>query len=138
MSRKVKLDFELRGTDELIRKLDALENAMSDRLEAAARAGALLVQNDAKIRAPKKTRTLARSIHMETAKKTADEVEVLVGTNVAYARRIELGFVGPDKLGRVYNQPAQPYLRPALYENQNKIMREMREAFAQTIRRVTR
>lgn len=33
--------------------------------------------------------------------------------DVRYARRIELGFQGPDQLGRVINQAARPYLRPA-------------------------
>lgn len=36
-----------------------------------------------------------------------------IGTDLEYAARIEFGFTGPDSLGRVYNQPAQPYLRPA-------------------------
>lgn len=35
--------------------------------------------------------------------------------NVApYARRIELGFVGADSRGRVYNQPPYPYFMPGL------------------------
>lgn len=37
-----------------------------------------------------------------------------IGSAVEYARRIELGFVGEDSLGRRYNQPAFPYLRPGL------------------------
>lgn len=34
-------------------------------------------------------------------------------TDVVYARRLELGFVGKDRLGRRYNQRPYPYLRPA-------------------------
>lgn len=37
-----------------------------------------------------------------------------IGSAVVYARRIELGFTGVDSLGRYYDQPAYPYLRPAL------------------------
>lgn len=37
-----------------------------------------------------------------------------IGSAVVYARRIELGFTGTDSLGRFYNQPPFPYLRPAL------------------------
>lgn len=44
-----------------------------------------------------------------------------VGSNVEYARRIELGFVDVDSLGRKYNQAPQPYLRPALEKNRSKI-----------------
>ncbi len=36
--------------------------------------------------------------------------------DVPYERRIELGFHGADSLGRVYNQPAYPYMAPALEE----------------------
>jgi hypothetical protein len=30
--------------------------------------------------------------------------------NAAYARRLEYGFVGPDSLGRVYNQAGRYYV----------------------------
>ena len=37
-----------------------------------------------------------------------------VGPTMIYARRQELGFVGPDSLGRVFkNDPGWPYVRPA-------------------------
>jgi hypothetical protein len=39
-----------------------------------------------------------------------------IGSDVEYARRIELGFEGVDALGREYHQPPFPYLRPALGE----------------------
>lgn len=41
-----------------------------------------------------------------------------IGSAVVYARRIELGFTGTDSLGRFYNQPPYPYLRPALNAGQ--------------------
>jgi len=47
----------------------------------------------------------------------------VVGSNVSYARRIELGFVGVDSLGRKYNQQPYPYLRPALHKNEKKILK---------------
>lgn len=36
------------------------------------------------------------------------------GTNAPQARRLELGFVGVDSLGRHYNQPPYPHFLPAL------------------------
>jgi hypothetical protein len=39
----------------------------------------------------------------------------------AYARRLELGFVGNDSRGRFYRQKARPFLRPALYIHKNRI-----------------
>lgn len=44
------------------------------------------------------------------------EVIGRVGTNVEYGRRLELGFVGTDSLGRNVNQAQRPYLRPTLLE----------------------
>lgn len=46
-----------------------------------------------------------------------------VGTNVVYARRLELGFVGTDAAGRNINQAPRPYLRPSLEENRAEIIR---------------
>lgn len=41
----------------------------------------------------------------------------LVGSPIVYARRLELGFVGRDSLGRNVNQAPRPYLRPAVRNN---------------------
>lgn len=48
--------------------------------------------------------------------------------NVIYARRIELGFQGKDKLGRAFNQPAYPYLRPAAEKEYPKLSRRIKLA----------
>ncbi len=40
-------------------------------------------------------------------------IEVRAGSNNPEAKRIEYGYIGPDKLGRRFNQAAQPALRPA-------------------------
>ena len=45
----------------------------------------------------------------------------VVGTNVVYARRLELGFVGQDKLGRTINQKPRPHIIPA-FEKHKKII----------------
>lgn len=42
------------------------------------------------------------------------EITGVVGTNVEYARRLELGFVGTDSAGRVVDQAPRPFLRPTL------------------------
>lgn len=58
---------------------------------------------------------LERSIRV--VNKAKSDRRGAVGTwgsmNNAYALRIELGFQGKDSLGRVINQQAYPYLRPA-------------------------
>lgn len=49
---------------------------------------------------------------------------------IIYARRIELGFQGKDKLGRSFNQPAYPALRPAAIAEYPKLHGRVRRAFA--------
>lgn len=51
-----------------------------------------------------------------------------VGTNVPYARRLELGFSGTDSLGRNINQGARPYLVPALKENLPRLIARLTRA----------
>jgi len=51
-----------------------------------------------------------------------DSFTGVVGTNVEYGRRYDMGFVGTDSLGRKYNQKPRPYLRVALEKNKSRIM----------------
>lgn len=142
------------GSESLERKLDALGQAMRGRMiERAVVAGALLVQNAAKGNAPFLTGTLRRSIHIgghgelnpdgagagvSHPEVSDDGVAVFVGTDVAYARRIEFGFEGEDALSRTYHQAAQPYLRPAVDENRNEVRQEIADALRDLIRAALR
>jgi hypothetical protein len=45
-----------------------------------------------------------------------------VRENVAYALRLELGFVGVDSLGRHYDQAPRPFLRPTLFNNWTRVI----------------
>lgn len=67
------------------------------------------------------TGTLAGSITEEVVAE-GENVRGRVGTNLVYARRVELGFIGTDKLGRKINQRARPYLRRAYAERLNEIV----------------
>lgn len=71
---------------------------------------------------PKKvTAQLFQSIAAPAPEKVNGEIKGLVGTNKEYARRLELGFVGRDKLGRNYNQAPRPFLRNAIVRNRLEI-----------------
>jgi len=101
----------------------AVDSAVTDALSIAAMEAA----NAARQRAPYKTGTLRRSIQViEQGPR-----EVAVGSRVPYAARIEFGFAGRDSLGRLYNQPAKPYLRPAIEETRQTMTR----IFAEEVRR---
>lgn len=90
-------------------------------LNAALTAGGWLVANAAKPKAAFDTGTLRRSIRVEPGGPGV----VYVGTDVAYARRIEYGFIGPDRLGRNYHQAARPYMRPAFDETKDAVRSEV-------------
>jgi hypothetical protein len=106
--------IKLIGEKALLAKFKNLSKAArGSALEKAATAGILPIQNEAIVLVAKDTGTLARSIHTETVQKSNSYAEVATGTDVGYAARIEFGFMQADSLGRHYNQPAQPYMRPA-------------------------
>lgn len=142
--------FTLVGDKALARQLAALSNAARGQaLKNALISGALLVANEAKTNAPYLTGNLRRSIHVGGEgvsgnttgtdiggqKVGKDYAEVQVGTNVEYAARQEFGFSGADSLGRVYHQPAQPYLRPALESTRGEVLREIVGALRALLRR---
>ena len=130
------------GAGDLAAKFRTLaDDIKGPALEAATRAAALPVLNQVRItvpeggRTPYKTGTYRRSFQMETAEKTAERCTVVVGTDAPQARRLEFGFVGADKLGRVYNQAPRPHIRPALDENRGTAVAEFRAAIGDIIRR---
>ena len=132
----------VKGSEDLAKAFSALaDDIKGPALEAATRAAALPVLDQVRItepeggRTPYKTGTYRRSFAMETAEKTAERCTVVVGTDAPQARRLEYGFVGPDKLGRVYNQAARPHIRPALDENRGAAVDEFRAAIGDIIRR---
>ena len=110
-------------------------------LEAATRAAALPVLNQVRItepeggRTPYKSGTYRRGWHLETVVKTPERCTVIVGNDQPQGPRLEYGFVGADKLGRVYNQAARPHIRPALDENKDAVVGEFRAAVGDIVRR---
>jgi phage gpG-like protein len=70
---------------------------------------------------PKKVSTrLYGSIHSKVQRERRS-VGAIVGSNMAYARRLELGFTGVDRKGRRYRMAARPYLRPALANTRGQV-----------------
>lgn len=139
----------VKGDAQVRRKLDSLGNALARGpiIENALRAAALIAMNAAKQKALVLTGNLRRSIHVagwgdgfelptdgDTLPKPPGRNVVAVGTNVIYAKRIEFGFAGADSKGRRYHQPATPFLRPALDENQAEMHREFSEALGDLMR----
>jgi len=127
----VSVDFIPIGIQKFEHRLASVESEFRDKvIQRGLSAAALIVEGHAKDRVPVRTGTLKRSIGQGPAGPNA----VKIGTNVPYAARLEYGFIGKDKLGRRYNQPPRPYLRPALRESKG----EVRETFVAEVNRSLR
>ena len=141
------------GERQVARRLASVSDGLArgNMIDTALTASALVAMNAAKRNAPFITSNLKRSIHVErtgagleqptTGTKIgapAGRHVVAVGTNVVYARRVEYGFAGTDRLGRTYHQPAQPYVRPALDENVGAMRREFAAALGDLLRAALR
>ena len=117
------LQVSVAGTDALTLRFKYLIEAAQQGLKFGVSEGADLIAEEAKTIVPVDTGNLRDHIHAETVIDQPERQVMAVtpvvessneyGFDPAYARRIELGFMGTDKLGRTYHQAAQPYMRPA-------------------------
>lgn len=129
--------------DRLLSKFDNLENID---LEAPLTKACLLVENDAKRKCPVDTGQLRQSITHEIEGNTG-----VVGTNVEYAPYVEYGtgIHARDGNGRqtpwsyqradgewitTRGQMPQPFLEPALLENEKKIKSLFRKAIKEGVK----
>lgn len=78
------------------------------------------------------TGTLAGSLTEEVVIE-GDNVRGRAGTNLEYARRVELGFIGKDSLGRQINQRARPYLRRAFAEKLEEVVEKISDSLKKLI-----
>lgn len=139
------MSITITGTDVVAKALREAAGKLSDReMELCLVAGGLVLSGAAKRNAPFISGTLRRSIHVGGHAGASDAqfdggssdiggnepLSIRIGTNLPYARRIEDGFTGTDSLGRQYDQPAQPYLRPAADEAGPAAVQEVADAVA--------
>lgn len=115
---------KIQGLPQLMKALDDVQKKALKNQAIALRLIGQEYANDTKAVTPWITHTLQRSIHIEPTsgvfQKGNGDQYVVVGTDVEYARRVEYGFVGKDKLGRMYHQAPKPYFRAAMDNNANK------------------
>jgi HK97 gp10 family phage protein len=86
---------------------------MKERREKTIKQIALFVESEAKLRVAVRTGNLRRSITHQT-ESNETQSKAYIGTNIEYAPYVEFGVASK-------NIPAQPYLRPAIEENRDKI-----------------
>ncbi len=124
----MQLTAKMTGMDALSLKVKYLIQAAQRGLKYGVSEAAFAIQEEAKVLVPVDTGNLREAIHTEPVTDEAEKQVQMVtpavgaankwGFDPAYARRIEMGFFGADSMGRVYNQPAQPYMRPAFDNKQ--------------------
>ena len=138
--------IEFEGLDEILDSLDKL--ADTQQLNDTMGQVCALVERDAKQNAPKDTGALARSIQSKVENNNGS-IQGVVFTPLEYAPYVEYGTglfaeggngrkdvpwaYEDEKTGKLIftsGQKPQPYLRPALDENREKILRMIKEGFS--------
>lgn len=131
------MSVEVQGLDELILKLEGISDTTN--IEEALGKACAIVERAAKEKAPKGTGELRRSI---TSK--VENFEGVIYTPLEYAPYVEFGtglfaesggrtdvpWVYKDDEGNWHTtsgQKPQPYMRPALNENREEILRMIKE-----------
>lgn len=150
------------GLDSLLKKLNSLGGNVEEVLYKSIQQQGELVKGDSKELCPVDTGDLRQSIHKRT-KRYKDKIVSEIYTNSEYAAYVEFGTgkVGektntnknvnvsykqdkwkvniPDVGVRwIEGQPAQPYLYPALKNNEEKILKNIKEDVKQAIREVAK
>lgn len=138
----MKITFDLVGEEEIFETLDNLVDLQ--KLERAMARAALFVEGEAKKRAPRGTGELANSITSKV-ETSGGEVTGTVFTPLFYAPYVEYGtgLFAEDGNGRkdvpwhyqddkgewhsTSGQHPQPFMRPALDENREQVIRILKE-----------
>ena len=137
--------IEFEGLDEILNSLDKL--ADTKQLNGTMEQVCALVERDAKQKAPKDTGALARSIESKVENNN-NSIQGVVFTPLEYAPYVEFGTglfaesggrtdvpwaYKDEKTGELIftsGQKPQPYMRPAIDNNREKIVRMIKEGFS--------
>ena len=136
--------IEFEGLDEILDSLDKL--ADTQKLNGTMEQVCALVERDAKQNAPKDTGALARSIQSKVENNDGS-IQGVVFTPLEYAPYVEFGtglfaesggrtdvpWSYQDDEGNWHTtkgQRPQPYMRPAIDNNREKIVRMIKEGFS--------
>ena len=130
------MGFAIEGVTELLKKLDELSN---ESFEESLKTSCALVERSAKQKAPKGDGDLRRSITSKVESREgivfspllyAPYVEYGTGLFAESAGRTDVPWVYCDEKGNWHTTSGmkpQPYMRPALEENRDKILKVFKE-----------
>lgn len=139
------MSIQLEGIDELLK--DFKDLADLDKFEAALGKACSLVERSAKQKAPKGTGELRRSITSKV-EKSGNDIQGVVFTPLEYAPYVEFGtglfaenggrqdvpWNYQDDKGEWHSTSGmkpRPYMRPALNENREEILRILKEGMSE-------
>lgn len=127
--------IEIEGVDKLLARLVQKQQQMRKNVVEAVEVSQSLVVTTAKQEHPYTDRTEnnTNSIQERPVREEGSEIIGEVGAGMEYSARLEFGFVGVDSLGRQYNQPALPYMRPALKKNSSRIKKLVKKAAEEAV-----
>jgi HK97 gp10 family phage protein len=118
--RKIKTSVE--GLNDICKLLEDMGVEASNILQQAAEAGGRIALAAAKKRCPADTGALKESLYLENSKtknpQIKQEIKIAPGKNEFYGTFVELG---------TSKQKAQPYMRPAVDENQHEIAKAIND-----------
>ena len=125
----IESSVNIEGMEELKKQLKKLDRRVRNNIvRSGMRAGASLVRREARSRVPVDTGNLKKNIKVSSRKRGEKiTAKVYIHQDGFYGRFIELG-ENP-------NQPARPFLRPAIDENQAQIIQAMKTKMWQRIRK---
>ena len=113
-AKQRKMKVEVEGAAKLAKELKSMEDGASSVLLKGAKAGGEIALEDARRNCPEDTGALKASLKLTDGKVTATKATIQVDYDKAlkYGTHVELGARG---------RPANPFLRKAVDDNQDKI-----------------
>lgn len=139
----MKLVVTVKGIDVLTLRTKKLVSAARQGLKDSVPEAAQLFVAEAQALVPVVTGRLRDAIHQEPSVDEPNRQVAIVapcvpasnqvGFDPPYARRVEFGFVGRDSLGRQYDQPAQPYMRPAFDTRKDEARKTIEDGLGESL-----
>jgi hypothetical protein len=116
--------------DRLENAADRLGDVTERRMRNVGRQGVARIRQNASGRPGPMVRNTEEPNYRDSWKSQTSGIpygaECVIGTDKPQGERLEFGFVGPDSLGRVYNQPPFPHVQPALGAIEDALHEQMR------------
>ncbi len=113
-----------------VRTVAVVYRAVSDAanlLETAVKANMVKADSPVGLDKPRVVTGHYQSSWTHEVRQSGARVQAVVGTAAPQGRRLEYGFTGPDRLGRVFNQHPRPHVQPAVDTVDPVFQRSIRE-----------